>query len=120
MAHGVLRREHQDRGGDAAIPEGPQHLEPRHARQAEIEHHEIVEPSRYQPQGLEAVVHQVGMVLGLFQPALDVLADDAIVFDDENLHPWLPVAMGRNTRKVAPSPGSEFTSIRPRCCSTMP
>ncbi len=53
------------------------------------------------------------------------IGDIVIIIGHQNargfLHaalPCLAVASGRVTRKLEPTPGSEFTEIFPKCCST--
>ena len=72
-----------------------------------------------EPQRLEAVIDQVGVILGFLQSAPDVLTHDAVVLDDENLHS-IPDRDGKEDAEGAPQPWPESTSMRPRCCSTMP
>ena len=77
---------------------------------------QVVAAARGEAEPLHPVVHQVGLEVVLLEPALDVLADGAVVLDDQDLHAWT----GRKTRKVAPRPGWLSTSIRPRWSATMP
>ena len=62
-----------------------------------------------QTQPFFAVGHQVRLISGFGEAALDVLADGTVVFDDEELHP----ATGRYTLKVVPTPICDSTSMRP-------
>ena len=84
--HRVLRGEHQHRGRVAAVAQRAEHLEAVHPGQPQVEHDEVVPPARGETQPLHPVVHQVGLIALLLEPALDVLADGAIVLDDEDLH----------------------------------
>ena len=114
--HRVLRGQDQDRRGGAPVAKRPQHFEAAHPGQPEIEHDEVVPAARGEAQSLHAVVHQIGVEVVFLQPALHVLADGAVVLDDEDLH----AGTGRYTRKVAPRPGALSTSIRPPWSATMP
>ncbi len=63
---------------------------PGHPGQAEVEHQQIVQAAGGRLQPLEPVVHQVGVVAVLLQPAPHVGADGAVVLDDEDLHTVSP------------------------------
>ena len=82
----VLRGQHQDGNPDAAVAQGADHLHPVHAGKAEIEHGEVVLAARDEPEPLEAVIDEVGVVVLLLQAVLDVLAHGLVVFDDDDLH----------------------------------
>ena len=82
----VLRREDQNRRRGPPVPQRAQHFEPAHAGQPEIEHQEVVPAARGEAQPLHPVVDQVGLEVVLLEAALDVLADGAVVLDDQDLH----------------------------------
>jgi hypothetical protein len=84
--HGVLRREDEDGGADAAVAEGAQDLEPRHPGEAEIEHQEVEVPgARRLERGLP-VADQLHGVLLLGEPAGHVLPYRAVVLNDQDAH----------------------------------
>ncbi len=94
---------------------------PDHPREPEVEDDEVVLAAGGEPEPLEAIVHQVGMKVLLLQAPLHVLADGAVVLDDEDLHASPPGGTGKEDAEGVPPAGNALsTSIRPRCSSTMP
>ena len=113
VIHRVLRGEDQNRSGDPAVADGPEHFVPGHPGKPEVENHEIVVTAGNEPKRLQTVLHQIGVIALLLEPALDVLADDPVVLDHQDLHAITVAWAGRITEKTLPRPSSLWTSIRP-------
>ena len=117
----VLRGEYEHRRAHTAISQRAQHLDAAQTGEAEVQDDDVVLSLGRPLQSLGTVVHQVHLDELLFEAPLDEPPDGVVVFHHENLHDASPAsAAGMNTRKVEPRPGWESTTMRPRCCWTMP
>src|SRR5439155_10032760 len=75
---------HQNRGGDAAMPQLPAHVEPIHPRQHDVEHDEVVRAARSTLEPSFAVCRRVDLIAFAGKPVIQGEPQARLVFDHEH------------------------------------
>ena len=116
---GVERGEHEDRHVVLLGAQPCADLDAGHARQEEVEDHQVVAPRPSLLERIAAVSHSVDLVPGLAQRVRHGFADRRLVLDDEDpaVHPTR-VAEGNLTVKDVPAPTTDDTSMSPPIACT--